>query len=73
MIDYTDSDLDGPQIFEDLVFSFETLSHRFRELAFLNRGVTVVLEDRRPEKERRQEFLTRAARAERERIERDLD
>ncbi len=34
-------------IFEDTVFSFDTLSNRLRELAFLNRGLKITLEDER--------------------------
>jgi DNA gyrase subunit B len=41
-----------PSIFEDLNFSFDTLSQRLRELAFLNEGVTIVIEDERAEKKR---------------------
>ena len=36
-----------PQIFETLDFSFETLSQRLRELAFLNAGVTITIDDER--------------------------
>src|SRR5256884_3417711 len=36
-----------PTIFEDTTFSFETLSNRLRELAFLNRGLKIVIEDER--------------------------
>ncbi len=38
------------EIFETLVFSFETLSTRLRELAFLNAGVKIVITDNRTEK-----------------------
>jgi DNA gyrase subunit B len=34
-------------IFEETAFSFETLSNRLRELAFLNRGLKIVVEDER--------------------------
>ena len=36
-----------PQIFETLVYSFDTLAHRLRELAFLNRGLAIKLVDER--------------------------
>lgn len=36
-------------IFEDMEFDFDTLSQRLRELAFLNRGIRISLEDQRPE------------------------
>jgi DNA gyrase subunit B len=34
-------------IFEETSFSFDTLSNRLRELAFLNRGLKIVIEDER--------------------------
>jgi DNA gyrase subunit B len=40
-----------PEIFESCEFSLETLSHRLREMAFLNRGLTIELEDKRVEKQ----------------------
>ncbi|HPK01632.1 MAG TPA: DNA topoisomerase (ATP-hydrolyzing) subunit B [Candidatus Sumerlaeota bacterium] len=41
-----------PDVFETLDFSFETLATRFRELAFLNAGLTINLIDERTGKER---------------------
>jgi DNA gyrase subunit B len=41
-----------PQIFETTVFSADTLSQRLRELSFLNRGITITLEDERDNKQR---------------------
>ena len=37
----------SPKYFEGIEFSFETLMHRMRELAFLNSGITILLEDHR--------------------------
>lgn len=36
-----------PEIFEDTVYDFLTLSHRMRELSFLNKGITINLKDER--------------------------
>jgi DNA gyrase subunit B len=44
-----------PQIFETTVFSFDLLSQRLRELAFLNRGIHIAIEDERDQKSH--EFL----------------
>ena len=38
------------EIFETTVFSFEVLSQRLRELAFLNKGLSISIEDERTEK-----------------------
>lgn len=35
------------EIFEETVYSFDTLKQRLRELAFLNRGITITLSDQR--------------------------
>jgi len=37
-----------PQIFEETTYSFDVLSNRLRELAFLNKGVNISLTDERP-------------------------
>jgi len=39
------------EIFEETAYSFDTLSNRLRELAFLNRGVFISLTDERPASE----------------------
>ncbi|MEU6080278.1 DNA topoisomerase (ATP-hydrolyzing) subunit B [Streptomyces sp. NPDC047108] len=38
-----------PDIFETTDYSFETLSRRFQEMAFLNKGLTISLTDERPD------------------------
>jgi len=38
------------KIFEETSFSFDTLSNRLRELAFLNKGLKIVIEDERDER-----------------------
>src|SRR4029077_5686503 len=39
-----------PSIFDKTVYSFDTLSQRLRELAFLNKGVKITLDDERSSK-----------------------
>ncbi|MGH7352971.1 MAG: DNA gyrase subunit B, partial [Candidatus Rokuibacteriota bacterium] len=39
-----------PKIFEETSVSFDTLSNRLRELAFLNKGLKIVIEDERDER-----------------------
>jgi len=43
-------------IFSELVFSYDTLRHRIRELAFLNKGLNITLEDKREGKEKKESF-----------------
>jgi DNA gyrase subunit B len=38
-----------PDIFEETIWSFETLSRRLQEMAFLNRGLAIILTDERPD------------------------
>ena len=40
--------LPDAEIFETTEFSFDILSRRLRELAFLNKGITITISDRRP-------------------------
>ena len=37
-----------PDIFETTTYSFDTISRRLQEMAFLNKGLTIVLRDERP-------------------------
>ena len=39
------------EIFESIEFSFDTVSARMRELAFLNKGIKIIVRDERTEKE----------------------
>lgn len=41
--------LPDPEIFEETVFDFHTLKHRFREIAFLTKGLKIVAVDKREE------------------------
>ncbi|MPQ43883.1 DNA topoisomerase (ATP-hydrolyzing) subunit B [Clostridium tarantellae] len=44
-------------IFEEIVFDFETLSQRLRELAFLNKGINIALIDERFGEEKEEEYF----------------
>lgn len=48
--------LPDPEIFEETVFDFHTLKHRFREIAFLTKGLKIIARDKREEEEKRAEF-----------------
>lgn len=45
-----------PEIFETIEFNYDTLKSRFREIAFLNKGLVLSLEDKREGKERKDIF-----------------
>lgn len=45
-----------PEIFEETVYDYETLEHRLREMAFLNKGIKITLEDRREGRKVKKEF-----------------
>ncbi len=45
-----------PEIFDETEYDFDTLAHRFREMAFLNKGIRITLEDQRAEQEKKLEF-----------------
>ena len=45
-----------PEMFDDTVYNYGVLFKRMREQAFLNAGLTIIMEDKRPEQEQRQEL-----------------
>ncbi|MBP5661891.1 MAG: DNA topoisomerase IV subunit B, partial [Clostridia bacterium] len=45
-----------PDIFETTVFSFDNLKTRLRELAFLNKGIRITIEDKREGNEKTESF-----------------
>lgn len=46
----------NPEIFKEVNISFDIISQRLREIAFLNRGLTIFIEDLRGEKLKKREF-----------------
>jgi DNA gyrase subunit B len=53
-----------PQIFTEISFSFDKLSERLREKAFLNKGIRITIKDEREEPERSHEFYYKGGIAE---------
>lgn len=45
------------QIFEELDFDFQTLEHRLKELAFLNKGIRISLTDEREDSKKKSNFF----------------
>jgi len=52
------------QIFDHTIFSFDKLSERLREKAFLNKGIRITIKDERDEPERSHEFYYKGGIAE---------
>src|SRR5438552_12288223 len=53
-----------PQIFDTIEFSFDKLSERLREKAFLNKGIRIFIKDEREEPEKSHEFYYKGGIAE---------
>jgi len=53
-----------PEIFEVTVYSFDKLSERLREKAFLNKGIRIIIRDEREEEEKKHEFYYKGGIAE---------
>jgi DNA gyrase subunit B len=53
-----------PEIFEGTIYSFEKLSERLREKAFLNKGIRIFIKDEREEPEKSHEFYYKGGIAE---------
>lgn len=49
--------LPDDEIFETVDFNYENLKSRFREIAFLNKGLTIILTDKRAGREKSDTFL----------------
>jgi DNA gyrase subunit B len=45
-----------PEVFTELEYDFDTLATRLRELAFLNRGVKIMLADERADREKKSKY-----------------
>ena len=45
-----------PEIFEELIYDYDTLKRRLREMAFLTKGIRIVLRDEREEKPQEKTF-----------------
>ena len=45
-----------PEIFETTTFDFDTLEHRLREMAFLNKGIKIIFKDERDGKKRNETY-----------------
>lgn len=45
-----------PEIFEEIEFDYSTLQYRLREMAFLNKGIKIIISDERPLQKKREEF-----------------
>ena len=45
-----------PEIFEEIDFEYDRLKSRFREMAFLNKGVRITLKDERESRKKKEEF-----------------
>src|SRR5690606_9949015 len=52
------------EIFEQTVYSFEKLSERLREKAFLNKGIRIIITDEREEEDKSHEFYYKGGIAE---------
>lgn len=45
------------EMFDELEYDFDTLEHRLREMAFLNKGVKIILEDKRDGRKKKDVFI----------------
>ncbi|MDR2355994.1 MAG: DNA topoisomerase (ATP-hydrolyzing) subunit B [Clostridiales Family XIII bacterium] len=45
-----------PEIFDEVDFDYDTLEHRLREMAFLNKGVRINLTDEREDRKKKESF-----------------